>query len=558
MAPKKKKNQYKPKASAGGPSTTLVIFLVFFILVSIITGVAAYYGYAGQEEFKTKAKQAEASRTAAEKAQKYYQFMALEARAAVGAPFKKDDKTDEQNLWQIAREDFQRGAYNDDALYPENKMVQVFVKENDQLLNFNGATKMFGTTYKAKIQELQTELANLKQKIEESEKAKDRAEKVARDWQTKFEPVITQAIAGLNAEQAKELQAALQKSDETKHLIEENNKLKREKTEMQLAEAAKLRDKEGLINQLVAKVEQLSGNKQNPQAPIRGPSTEPHALLLDVSKGKTLWDQPKGKITRVDTAGQTVHIDIGSADGAHPTLTFNVFAVGWDKKAAGSLKGTIEIINVLNEKTSEARITSLYDAEGIPIPLYNPSKGATLRSSDNPLKEGDLLYNLLWRTRVAFAGRMNFEASNTFTAAEDMRNLKQFMGVLRSQDIAVDAYLDLTDGKIRGEIRPQTRFLIMGEPAYEDLNRAEQDPKIVTPKDINAKIAEMRKQAAEQGLFIISAHNFAAVIGYRPPQSADSTEVPSFRPSLPRASNLATAPAGGADLPPLPGMEKKE
>ena len=51
---------------------------------------------------------------------------------------------------------------------------------------------------------------------------------------------------------------------------------------------------------------------------------------------------------------------------------------------------------------------------------------------------------------------------------------------------------------------------------------------------LKAAYQELEKQAISSGMFVISAENFAAVIGYRPPQSQLAKESPiGFRPLLP-------------------------
>ena len=51
----------------------------------------------------------------------------------------------------------------------------------------------------------------------------------------------------------------------------------------------------------------------------------------------------------------------------------------------------------------------------------------------------------------------------------------------------------------------------------------------------------LRNEAKEKGLLLISAENFANVIGYRKARSANSVELSGFRPTLPYAG----APQGG-------------
>ena len=67
-----------------------------------------------------------------------------------------------------------------------------------------------------------------------------------------------------------------------------------------------------------------------------------------------------------------------------------------------------EVVRVLGSASSIARITSLYDITGLEIPLNDLNKGRIQREADNPLKEGDLLFNLAFGARVVLAGNINW------------------------------------------------------------------------------------------------------------------------------------------------------
>src|SRR5205085_10470293 len=85
---------------------------------------------------------------------------------------------------------------------------------------------------------------------------------------------------------------------------------------------------------------------ERPDAAVAQTTREPHALLLDISAGKPLWDDPVGSITRVDTKAKEVTINVGSAKGVHPDLTFSVFAPSKyiATRAEKQLKGTLELL----------------------------------------------------------------------------------------------------------------------------------------------------------------------------------------------------------------------
>ena len=82
----------KKKDSSGSPNVVLVVFLVLFVLIAIGTGVACYYGYAGQYDLKKDLDKQEPGRKAAEKAVDYYRTLYWDLRLAVGMEISKDDE----------------------------------------------------------------------------------------------------------------------------------------------------------------------------------------------------------------------------------------------------------------------------------------------------------------------------------------------------------------------------------------------------------------------------------------------------------------------------------
>src|SRR5436853_7919548 len=80
------KTPSKKKRDSSKPSTVLVVFLVFFILLSIGLGVWGYYGYAGQEKLETAAKAANNKAKADRDFANYAMYMSNEARLAIGPP----------------------------------------------------------------------------------------------------------------------------------------------------------------------------------------------------------------------------------------------------------------------------------------------------------------------------------------------------------------------------------------------------------------------------------------------------------------------------------------
>src|SRR5438093_1376025 len=79
MAAKKRSSRSR-RPDSTSPNTVLVLFLVFFVLLSIGLGVWGYYGYAGQKELKDKAESAERAKNAAIKAERFANLFSREAR----------------------------------------------------------------------------------------------------------------------------------------------------------------------------------------------------------------------------------------------------------------------------------------------------------------------------------------------------------------------------------------------------------------------------------------------------------------------------------------------
>ncbi|MCS6896772.1 MAG: hypothetical protein NZM29_02270, partial [Nitrospira sp.] len=318
------------------------------------------------------------------------------------------------------------------------------------------------------------------------------------------------------------------------------------------AEIEKLKIELGRANKLLEE-------RKNPlQEVVSRRSGDQHALLLDISRGIPLWDKPVGRITRVDLDRRQAYIDVGSERGVQPEMTFCVFADDGKGQADKFLKGTLEVIRVIDATSSLCRITSLYDASGVEIALNDPTRGRTAREVEEAMREKDLIFNMFWNAPVAIAGIIHWSGPAD-TPAEQMRQLAAFGQLLHRMNMRIDAYVDLNEGQIKGAITPRTRYLILGDPAYP------KNPNDESQKDrakaINDLIAAMKKDAIDHGLFLISADNFMIASGFRPPRNALDNSLGKFQGSVPFANASATGLIIQRDRPAAQGPpmdEKKE
>ena len=291
---------------------------------------------------------------------------------------------------------------------------------------------------------------------------------------------------------------------EFREFVESNRQLNRELAEklteideMREDHAKKLRKLNAQIQALQAQLKAAGKGGKAAKAP--GQPLIP--LLVDVTAGKPLWDNPVGKIIRVDLDLHQVAINLGSNQGVKPGLTFTIFGANAAGKAENRMKGSIEVIRVLNANTSLARITSLYDADGRELRLNDLPKSKIVRESEAPIRDGDLLFNMFWGARVAIAGYVNITGDpSSDHSADQVRQLEDFKHLLQRNGIQVDAYVSLRSGILHGRLTAKTRYVILGDDQF-------------VSKPIQKATELLRKEAVEKGIILISAENFATVTG---------------------------------------------
>src|SRR5207302_10185528 len=125
-----------------------------------------------------------------------------------------------------------------------------------------------------------------------------------------------------------------------------------------------------------------------------------------------------------------------------------------------------EVVRVDGDHAAQCKINAYYDVDGRELPA-SETAGKVLRDGGAPLKEGDLLFNMIWGSHVAVAGLVDFTGSGATTAAGQMDALIDFMRHLERMGVIIDAYVDLRDGKVVGELSPKTNYLIRGANANQ-------------------------------------------------------------------------------------------
>jgi len=490
-----------PTRRGDNPSQVLIIFLVFFIILSIGLGAGTYFGFAGQ---KTYFDQALKEKKVAKEADEKRDDARFRAREAVAMLSGQDEEGRAADREEFVKDGGKFGSVTDKAKFME------LMKTAEKDLGFDNGSKKYNDSYAAKVDKLTKKVALLEAENKNLLDAKKATDDLYNTLRASFQGDFNKLKKDIAAGHAAALAAAKEKSEEVEKLakgIEEKN------TELAAAKDTfekEIRKKDALIEKIRQAKGLVAAPGEEGEKVARAPA-EIHSLVLDVSRGTTLWDRARGKIIRMDATGRRPYLNIGAAQGVKTGLTFNVFAAGPDGKAKGLLKGTLEIIAVQNN-ISQASVTAVFDAEGREIPLADSGRSQLFRESDNPLREGDLLFNLVWKEHIAIAGPVGARPGGDESPAQQMRDLQRYMHTLAGKGVVVDAYVNLLDGKVVGAVTPDTGYLV---PGFMPLTKEEQEGKDDRAKAVRAGMEELKKQAVEQGTFVISPDNLATVAGAR-------------------------------------------
>ncbi|MFO0817575.1 MAG: hypothetical protein U1A77_06515 [Pirellulales bacterium] len=153
------------------------------------------------------------------------------------------------------------------------------------------------------------------------------------------------------------------------------------------------------------------------------------------------FEVPDGRITYVNQRANIVIINLGSADGLRPQISFSVYDRAENSATKAEKKAGIEVIKVLEAHLSEARIVHSETA--------------------NPVLPGDLIYSPVWkagqRLRFALTAFMDINGDG----AND-RDLVRNLILMNNGVIDVEQG---DDGKVNdiNRMTLQTRYLIEGE-----------------------------------------------------------------------------------------------
>lgn len=465
------------KSKRGESKQGLVITLVFFILATIGLGVATYYGFADQEAKDKEVKKAKADLEVIKKDREWYKYQALQSYAYMG------QKVNFEDLGLL------RAQYDSGTLKGKDKPeVDPIIKALDTELRWNAAAKRPGKTYPDLLKEEKQKVATLEvsnKKLLDDKKAAEAREQA----------------------KIKELADARKNYDAELKKVADSAKKGRtdDRTDLETLRTGFTKE----IDKFKAKLEEMAGEKRKVEQVVRARDTTIKGLreqlkvksaeLAESRRSPT--DVPvnlgtKWRIVSIDRRGERPYINLGSADRVRPQLTFSVHAVGSDGKVDPVAKATIEVVKVIRDHLSQARVTSIKD----------PAR--------DPILKDDVLYNPAWdphlQKHIALVGIIDLAGDGHDDTQEFIRNLKK-------QNIIVDAWTDTKDKELppKGSgITVRTDYLIVGS-GRGSLSEA-RDPAFAGNLDKAIKAA--RDKAKENGVTVIGLRKYLDMIGYVSPR----------------------------------------
>lgn len=553
-----------------GNNMGLILTLVFFVIATFATGLVAYFGYEEIETHKGKAVEAKKKEDAMALQYREERVRKAMLRIAIGSEEPGDRVLIVQELGPLQgpikdEHDRIRRSMGDNKNIPQipddrpgggGKIVSAFdwplISQTPANVakDFEGkdATTIAGDPAVKPLRYIPDMLKEHRIAREQAEQQRKDAEDKMANFKKGSENLGEEKkqIAAQFATDLAKLDAAtkakndaLQKAFDglvAKHAADANNAI---------AKAAKLgvddNNKADIIAQQNDKIKQLTDLVGKLQASISGGSNR--AVGVDFVN----LEEKKGEIVRREEGGYVI-INIGSAKRLKPQIPFLVVSadVSWlalqekeksldrnntrlDRQPYEDnpyVKAGIEVVEIIS--TDSARCKIIFENEPI----------------RNPVQVRDGIFNISWQPdeeiRIAFAGIIDLDG-------DGLDNNEDFLRLLERQGVIVDEYLKMKplgfvkrDGK---GMSLRTRYLVMApDPRYDAIGQGgkAQSDQIAL---FNEQLSEIRERAKRDGVQIIEARKFLAMIGQKlprnpsPPQYGAAAYIQSAQPLMEKKEN---------------------
>ncbi len=277
--------------------------------------------------------------------------------------------------------------------------------------------------------------------------------------------------------------AAKESGERLKKAMGENENIRREMIKEQQEVPARI---ERIRTTDRAEIRRLQEQLDRADAKI-GELAETNRKLVDeINKLRRPWpDRFLGEIVTVDRQQGAVSINLGSADGLAPQITFSVYSGDTVDLAKAKKKAIIEVTELNGEHQAMARV--LED------------------SNTDPIVPGDKIFTPLWspgqQKHFALAGYLDLGGNGK----NDLEGVKRLIGISHG---VVDFEVD-DQGRTQGKMSTATTYLILGDRPAQN-----------APPAAMKAYTDASNEAKQLGIRTISLADLKEQMGYRSPAEA--------------------------------------
>lgn len=374
---------------------------------------------------------------------------------------------------------------------------EVMAQIEEDLANYGSSFEESQRKYRILLSQLAAELQN---SAEQESQAKERLAEAEEQRQSE--------LAAKNAEIAKHKEALDQLNQQfaqTKAEFEQDRaQLEQQRQQLTETLARVQSTHRSEVQSLSEQITQKDTTVQEQQAAI-------DRLLEGRKQEDFSFEVADGRIAWVNQGNQTVWVNLGEADALQRQITFSVYEQGLPDAGKAEKKGSIEVVQILDDHLAEAKITS--------------------DDPRNPIMPGDHIYSQVWqrgkRIHFALAGQIdvNDDGQTDMQLARDLISMNG--GV-------VDAYVN-DQGEVSGELTVETRYLVLGEYPSSPSSTA------TNKREAWERLSE---DAQRLGVQTITLQEFLNQMGYRPMDRTvaldEGARPEDFRPNPQRGSGFRT------------------
>lgn len=452
-------------ASASSESQGKTIALVVFVILTIISGVVAFYFY---DQVDTLTQERNNANTAAQDARRAETTAKNNYNELRGTVYGEQTEEDHTKVIDLVRNDLKTPRLGDarKADKPEYKSFKDALDFlHDQLAKSDTTTS-----------EQATQLAELKKQIESlQDKHQVQIDEVTKDRDAKADEL---------AQQSSQFRESLASKDQEIASISE--------------------DRLRLLNSKQDAEQELERFTQNAERKIRQLSD----IIASKEEQERLRDQIEfessdGIVTEVkrQAFNTEAYLNLGAADGIINGITFGVYGKDKGGNPYKLPKANAVVVRVLDSHRSIARVVE--------------------RPGEVPVIPGDVLFNPLWspgqQITVGIVGLVYLDDIDSSQSDYDLRaQNREFIDILERLGVKVVAQYDVDQQKSRGKIDINTDWLVIGEiPEKKETDDQERRDFL---DGLKAAEKQFRTEARENDVRVINVRNLLTFMGKQQPR----------------------------------------